>query len=141
MNEKNELLEHKLGEMGLNRAVISFCDPETREHVRELWRSEPHSLYDPSYLQKQSGLHHQFKHAWLAWAQPLVRLEESQIPYFYRCQGSRPLMTTGFISLSKVFGVYYHRIGGVFHKEVALSLIGPPERPRHEESKAFDDRN
>ncbi len=29
-----------------------------------------------------------------------------------------------FISLSKVFGVYYHRIGGVFHRTEVNSLVG-----------------
>lgn len=42
----------------------------------------------------------------------------------YQVDLTSKLVHTAFFSLSKVFGVYYHRIGGVFSKEPMLGLYG-----------------
>jgi hypothetical protein len=43
---------------------------------------------------------------------------------FYRIDLEKPNVDTVFFSLSKVFGVYYHRIGGVFHRNPQPTLYG-----------------
>lgn len=42
----------------------------------------------------------------------------------YKIDVSSPIVHTVFFSLSKVFGVYYHRIGGVFSSKEMLGLYG-----------------
>src|SRR5918999_601042 len=102
-----------LEQLGVRRTVYGFVYPETRALVDSLWAERPHALYAEAYRDRQDTLHLPFLEAWARWSAPAHRLDLRS-----------PSLGAVFFSLSKAFGVYYHRIGGVLSRAPLPGLEG-----------------
>lgn len=82
------------------KTVYSLLYPETKKLTKELWRENPHFLYEDSYLQPeyQTDIESKFKNAWLNWSKNQITFDETLF-YFYNTAGSSEAIRESLASL------------------------------------------
>src|SRR5690348_15672568 len=66
------------------RTVYSYYYPETRRLVGQLWREEPHQLYDDAWERDLEGPHLPYLDAWKRWS----GVDVSGFPHGYPTNGA-----------------------------------------------------
>lgn len=99
-------------DLGICQPVISWIYPETRQTISELWRSEPHWLYQGAHTSWQDSFHQEFLDSWRLWAKPAVTIPDD-FSFAYATAGSTEAIRE---SLAQIAATTRGRIH-IFHGE------------------------
>lgn len=132
---KKQRLNVFKGEYEGYKAFAHAAEVEVIEHNREEWHNIEWKAGDVLFLSQPSSLD---GNLWSDYDLFMAKLASTNSPLEvmldlcyvgtlskeYVINIDYPNVAVLFISLSKVFGVYYHRIGGMFSKKPYLGLFG-----------------